>query len=284
MATTDMYTIRGNVEPARAALRCIGGNSDDYVQVNAAAVARVAANDTVGTWTAVVMVPDILQTRTCIIGAGDDNVVEFLELNIELGLLTARCTDATTAQFVTQADAVHIKPFQWHHVAVVQRADGFGPRLYVDGQPIARTNDTTTDVNEWFNNLDGIDTMRIGAANNQGDASVTNEFKGFISDVRIYTDAKSDADILSIYEYDMFNIGSNNTTALHNHWDFKLNLVDKGSGADDGTLVSGAHRTSWACEFTARLNWEHTLTLVTADNPRFCVEKGVGYALITDAA
>ena len=283
MATTDMYTIRGNVEPSRHAIRCIGGNSDDYIQVNAAAAARVAANDTVGTWTAVVMPGDITSTMT-IIGAGDDNVVEFIELNIEAGLLTARCTDATTAQFVTQADAVGFEPFQWYHVALVQRADGFGPRLYINGLPIARTNDTTTDVNEWFNNCDGIDTMRIGAANKAGDASVTNEFKGFISDVRIYTDAKSDADIFSIYEYDMFGIGSNNTTALHNHWDWKNDLVDNGTGADNGTIVSGATRTSWACEFTARLNWEHGLTLVTADHPRFTIEKGVGYALITDAA
>jgi hypothetical protein len=283
MATDNMYTIRGNVEPARHAIRCIGGNSDDEIQVNAAAVALTAFNDLVGTWTAVVMCGDITSTMT-IIGAGDDNVVEFIELNIEAGLVTARCTDGTVAQFVTQADAVVIEPFKWHHIAMVQRADGAGPHLFVDGVEIARTNDTATDVNEWFVNCDGIDTMSIGAANKDGASGITNEFKGFISDVRIYRDAKTAEEIYAIYEYDMFKIGSNNTTNLHNHWDWINDLVDNGSGDDNGTAVSGATRMSWACEFTARLNWEHGLTLLTADHPRFIIDKGVGYALITDAA
>ena len=284
MATTDFYTIQGALKPNRYAIRCIGGNTDDYVQVDAAAVAATAGNYTKGAITAVIMVPNTTYSAGTILGFGDKNVVEFIEFNIEAGLLTCRCTDNTTAQFVSQEDAIGITPYKWHHVAVVQAADGAGPKFFIDGVKTASTNDTTTDVDEWFNNCDGIDSGRIGAANKAGDDSVTQEFQGFISDVRHYSTSKTDAEIKAIYEYDMNGIGSNDTTNLVNHWDMKDDYVDAGSGADNGTAVSGVTLVNSANEFTARLNWSHGLTLVTADHPRIMVDKDTGYALITDAA
>ena len=196
MATTDIYHVSGTLTPARKAIRFVGGNSDDYLQVNAAAVARTAANDAVGTFSAWIMIANLTETF-CIVCAGDDNAVEFIELNVEAGLLTARCTDATIAQFVTQADNIELKAHQWYHVAAVQNADSFGVKLYVNGVKIASTNDTATDVNEWFNNCDGIDTMRIGGANKTGDALVINEFKGYISDVKYWTTALTESQVLN---------------------------------------------------------------------------------------
>jgi hypothetical protein len=90
---------------------------------------------------------------------------------------------------------VVIPPHEWVHVAVVQAADGNGPKFYVNGVKVASTNSTTTDVNEWFNNCDGIDSGRIGAANKVGDDSVTQEFKGAISDIKYYNTALTAANI-----------------------------------------------------------------------------------------
>ena len=278
MATTDIYHISGPLLPARKAFKNIGGNTDDYLQVNAAAVALVAADNAQGTWSAWINMANITGTF-CIACAGDDNVVEFLELNVEAGLLTARCTDATTAQFVTQADAVHFRPHRWYHVAMVQAADGLGTKLYVNGAKIASTNDTATDVNEWFVNLDGIDTMRIGAANKAGDASVTNEFSGAISDVKIWSTALTDAQVLADYE------GNGPASAtLENHWPMDDDYVDLGLGADNGTAVGDILLVNNYSEFSSRLAFMPAARAVVADTFVLSCNNNVGHAVIIKAA
>ena len=279
MATTDIYHVSGGLA-GRNAVAFINADHNDYVQVNAHAIARVAANDTVGTYSAWINLADITGTY-CIIGAGDDNVVEFLELNVEAGLLTARCTDATVAQFVTQADAIHFKPHRWYHVAMVQRADGHGVYLYVDGAVIAATNDTATDVDEWYNNLDGIDTCRIGAANKAGDASVTNDLKGAISDVKYWDKALTDAEILNDYQNTAL---SDDGTYLQAHWDFVEDYVDAGLGADNGTAVGDVTLINNYSEFTSRLRQDPAAAIVVADTLVTFADNGVGHAVIVKAA
>lgn len=279
MATTDIYHVVGGLE-GRNAVAFLGGNVDDYVQVDAFSVARVAANDTVGTFTAWINVPDITGTYT-IVGCGDKNVVEFIEISVEAGLLTARCTDGTTAQFVTQADAIHIKPHVWQHVAFVQAADGLGVKIYVDGVEIARTNDTTTDVNEWFNNCDGIDSGRIGAANKVGDDSVTQEFKGGISNVKYWNKALTETEILS----DLRGVAlSDDGTYLQSHWDFVEDYVDAGLGADNGTAVGGIVLTNNYSEFTSRLRNSPAAAAVVADKLLCFANNGTGHAVLIKAA
>jgi hypothetical protein len=276
MATTDIYHICGGLK-GRNAVMFLGGDVDDYVEVDAHTAARTAANDTVGTYTAWINMPNITGTFT-IIGNGDANAVEFLEINVEAGLLTCRCTDATVAQFVTQADSVHFKPHRWYHIAVVQRADGAGVYMFVNGVEVSRTNDTTTDVDEWFNNLDGLDSGRIGAANKAGDDSVTNEFSGAISDVKYWNVALSDAEVLS--DYQNTQVQNDNLTA---HWDFVDDLVDNGSDADDGTIVGDLLLSNNYSEFTSRLRYS-TGVPVVADS-LVCFASGEsGHAIVIQAA
>ena len=275
MATTDIYHVSGGLK-GRKSVMFLGGDVDDYVQVNASGAALVAGNYTTGAITAWVNIPDVTGTYT-IIGYGDDNVVEFIELNIEAGLLTCRSTDATVAQFVTQADAIHFTPHCWHHVAVVQRADGSGVHLYVDGLEIARTHDTTTDLDSWFAETDGIDTGRIGAANKAGNASVTQEFKGAISDVKVFTDSLTDAQVLDDYNE------VPNTTNLLNHWDFNEDYNDNGSGADNGTAVGDILLSNNYCEFTSRLRYS-TGVPVVADSVICFADEGTGHAVVIQAA
>lgn len=276
MATTDIYHVTGGLK-GRRAIAFLGGNVDDYLQVNAAAVARVAANDTVGTFTAWINVPDVTGTYT-IVGNGDDNAVEFLDVGIEAGKLASRCTDATVAQFVSVTDNIVIKPHRWQHVAFVQAANGQGIQFYVDGVKVASTNSTTTDVNEWYNNLDGIDTMRIGASNKVGDASVTNEFKGGISDVKYWSVALTADEVFSDYKGIPVQTG-----ALQSHWDMDDDYVDAGLGADNGTAVGDIILTNNYCEFTSRLR-NMTGSPVVADS-LVCFADGLtGHAIVIQAA
>ena len=276
MATTDIYHITGGLK-GRNAVMFIDGDTDDYVQVDAHAIARTTANDTVGTYAAWVNIIN-LEDTFCILCAGDNSAVEFIELNIEAGLLTARCTDAATAQFVTQADQIDFKPHRWYHVAMVQSADGKGVKLFVDGVLINSTNDTTTDVNEWFNNLDGLDTFRIGAANKAGNASVTNELTGAISDVKYWSTDLTDAEVNNDFLNEVVQ-----SSALQLHLDFTDDLVDAGLGADDGTIVGAVLQTNNYSEFTSRLR-NSTGTPIVADTLQCFASGETGHAIVIQAA
>ena len=275
MTAGDVYYVSGRLK-GRKAFAFPNVISNDYIQVDSAAIALVASNNTTGTFTAWINIPNLTGTFT-ILGAGDNSLVEFIELNIEAGLLTCRVTDGATAQFVTQADQIDFKPHRWYHVAVTQRAAGEGVELFVNGSLIARTNDVTTDLNSWFEETDNIDTMRIGAANKVGDASVTNDFLGAISDVKIW-----DAPLRASQVKDDFN-GIVNTTNLHNHWDMDDDLLDAGSGADNGTSsgADGILINNYS-EFTSRLKYIAVLPLAAELN--IIADDGFGYAIFIDAA
>lgn len=251
MTAGDVIVVR---ESANSRQAVAFDGTDDYIQVNNAAIARVSANDTVGTFTSWVLINSLETGAQTIIGAGDDSVVEFLELNIEAGLITGRCTDGTVVQFVTQADAIEIKALTWHHISMVQSADGGGVKLYVDGLVIASTNDTSTDLDEWFNNLDGIDTMRIGAANKAGNASITNDFNGMISDTKYFSVALTASDILKDYKGETAR--PEVTAALQNHWDFNKDLGDDGLGDDGGTAVNDAYNCGWGSAWSRQVETE----------------------------
>lgn len=282
MATTDIYHVSGGLKGRKAAVFA-NATSDDYVQVNAFAVARTAANDTVGTITAWVNPSNITGTFT-ILGIGDDNAVEFIEFNIEAGKLACRCTDAATAQFVSVTSNIVVPPHVWTHVAVVQNADLRGPQFFVNGVKVASTNSTTTDLNEWFNNCDGLDTARIGAANKAGDASVTQEFVGAISDLKYYSVALTDTQVLNDYASPNLNT-SLNAASLESHWDFDDDYVDNGLGADNGTVVGDVVLNNNYSEFSSRMRFM-TAVPVVADSINFAIDSlnNIGHAIVVQAA
>ena len=277
MAAGDLYHISGGLK-GKPAVMLLAGDHNDYVQVNAHAVARVAANDTVGTYTAWVNLANITDT-SAILCAGDDNVVEFLELSVEAGLLTARCTDNTVAQFVTQADAIGFTPHTWYHVAMVQRADGSGVHLYINGVEIAVTHDTSTDVDEWYTNLDGIDTFRIGAANKAGDASVTDDYHGGIGHVKYWNTNLTDTEVMNDYLGEAVQ-----ASVLQLSMDFFNDLVDAGLGADNGTAVGAILQCNNYSEFASRLRNDLAAAPVVADDISITASDGTGNAIVIKAA
>ena len=279
MATTDQYTIIGSLFPTRQALRVIGGATDCAVQVDAAAVAAKA--DAKGTITAMVMLPVLTTATGTILGFGDDDVVEYIQLHINAGLLTLTLADAATVDIIVQADAIEFKAHKWHHIAAVQ--DAVQPRLYVDGQLIDTTNDDESGITKWGTALAGLDKGFIGCANKAGDGSETEEFAGYISQVRYYDEAKTAAEIEAIYEYDALGKGDNDTTDIRNHWKFTVDLLDSGAGADNGTAVAGAIVVDAANEFTSKLTFGMGVP-VTADNIKIAIDSGVGFAYLVQQA
>lgn len=282
MATTDIYHVSGGLKGRKAAV-FLGGNVDDYIQVNAFAVARTAANDTVGTITAWVNVADITGTYT-ILGIGDNNVVEFMDFGIEAGKLAARNTDNTNAAYVVVSNAINMVPHVWTHVAMVQNADSQCPILYVNGVRQATTASSVGFANSWFANNDGLDTARIGASNKAGDASVTNEFKGAISDVKYYSTNLTPEQILN----DMLEPAKNaalNASNLESHWDFDDDYVDAGLGADNGTVVGDVVLNNNYSEFTSRMRFM-TAVPVVADSINFAIDSmnNIGHAIVIQAA
>ena len=278
MAATDQYTIRGDLFPCRNAARFIGGDSDDLINADAAGVAREAAEDSDGTFTAWIMIPNTTETACTICAFGDTNADEFIDFAVKAGKLTCTISDGGVDQVTTQEDAVGITPHKWTHVAVVQTAGGTGPVFYINGVKRAATNDVSTDVDEWINDqLGGIDNFTIGALSQN--TSVSQEFKGYISDVKYWNKALTQAEIIQ----DMKGTPlSDDSTYLQNHWDMKDDYVDNGLGADNGTATGDILLTQ-ASEFDSRLTFA-TGVVVVADKVHLALTDNMGYAHVVQAA
>jgi hypothetical protein len=267
MAITDILHICGSLNPSRPAAICLGGDVDDYYQVDAAAVGQLTAVYTSGTWAAWIIPRDITQTGT-IMAMGDKDVVEFIELNVEAGKLVARCTDATTAAWVLTTDAIQCPAHKWTHVALVH--DGQNPILYVNGVKVAQTMSTATAVTKFIADCAGLDSGRIGAANKAGNNSITQEFGGAIADLRLYGGTTNTGALTAAQIKDLVD-GSSiiPTTYLYNHWSFDGVLTDAGTGADPATAVGAMVLSCSACEFDSRFRGAG---LVTADYPVIAVD------------
>jgi len=272
MATTDLHFIADALHPVKKGVRFLGGNVDDQIQVNAAAVAGTTAAYTHGTISAWVMIPDVTGTYA-IFGVGDASNDDNITFTIVAGKLQIQVTDNASVDLVVDSTNVVINPHQWHHVAVVQ--DSNRPKLYVDGKEVAVTNTTSTDLTSWWDQMTTLDSGSIGAAEEGGSGALTNEFKGYIHKVKHWgatdsTGALTAAEVLADFE------GANRTTALVNSWDLEFDLVDDGSGNHVGTFV-GDLVFSDANPFASRLTFLETVPLA-ADNVTITADSGVGFA------
>lgn len=280
MATTDLYTVVGSLSPTRHALRFLGGDVDDGVQVDALAAAIVAGNHTKGTISAWINVPDDTGTY-CIFGAGDADAVEYVYFAVVAGKLQFKIVDggATRVQIDTTNRVIPIHT--WTHVTLVQ--DGSRPYFYVNGQLVAMTDTTMTEPGQWFDDTDGIDGAHIGAADSiAGGALLTLEFKGYISDVKVWSGTASTAALTADQVYQDYQ-GVSNTTSLLAHYKFDGDVLNRANeGTYNGTIV-GALIYCDANEFTSRLTFGCG-TPVTADNICMMAQNGQGMALVVQQA
>lgn len=282
MATTDIYHIIGSVNPARDAAKFIA-TADQACVIDAHAIAREAAEDAAGTYTAWVNIPDITGNYG-IVSCGDTAAIEFITMRITAGKLVGECNDGTVDQWEHTSTNVVITPHKWHHIALAQGADLEAPRLYVDGERIAQTATLATDNGTWFADCGLIDDGSIGAAEEAGAAGQIRECKGAISDVKYWKVQLTDAQVKEDYQgRDPTTI---NTTAgvsnLTDWWKMK-DLTNEATAAN--VIVKGASILfcNGYSEFTSRLSFA-TGTPVDEDNVSIAVSDGVGHCVVIKAA
>ena len=277
MAAGDILHIVGSLTPSRHAAKFIS-TADEAVVIDAFAVARVAAGDTTGTFTAWVNIPDITGDYG-IISAGDTAAIEFLTLRVTAGKLVVELNDATADKFEHTSTNVVIVPHQWHHVAVVQ--DARKPILYVDGLAVAMTQTLGTDNTLWFGALALTDDASIGAAEEAGAAGQIRECKGGISDVKYWTAALTANQIHRDYKGQAPATITGTVADLTDWWDMKDDYVNSVTAANNGSAGASIVLCSEYSEFTSRMSF---LGQVVADDVCISVNRQEGHCVITKAA
>jgi len=209
--------------------------TDDYTLVDAHAVARVAANDTVGTYSAWVYADNVTGTKV-ILSAGDNNSdTEWLQIYLSNNELFIKLRHGGATQFEVSQTTGSIKARTWTHVAVVQNGDR--PILYVNGARVDMTDTTSTDLTYWYDELTGCDKFAIGVL--ESNATHTGDFTGAIGQVKYWNKALTDAEVLADYNGEAL---SDDGTYLQLNLTMTDNgTTDSGLGDDDGTLTGHAH-------------------------------------------
>jgi hypothetical protein len=283
MATTDIYTIQGSIEPVRPAIRFRGGDTNEGVQVDALIAAIVGANHSVGSITAWVMIPDHTPAeQLCIFGAGDADAVEYMFFCVTTARkLQFKIYDAAATQVDVSSDGV-IPYNKWVHVALVQ--NGGTPEMYINGVKQSLTFATATQRGVWFKDTDGIDGAHIGAADSiAGGAALTLEFKGYISDFKMWSGTAATSALTAEQVKADMN-GTAYTTTLLAHYNMDRNVINIiNPGTYNGTKVATAVYVD-GNELASKLTFNPSFTLVTADNPRVSISGNRGFAILTDAA
>ena len=283
MAAGDIYHISGDLQ-GRRATAFLGGNVDDGIQIDAFAAARVAANDTAGTFTAWINVPDITGTYT-IIGCGDASAVEYMHFSIEAGKLwAAGAKVGPNVAWDINSTNVVITPHKWHHVAFKHSGAGGRVYMYIDGEIVAMTDTDVTEAAYWFDDFSLIDGAHIGAADSiAGGALLTQEFKGAISDVKYWAVALTDAQVKDDYEGKIPEDITGTAADLISWWDMDGDYIDSVAG-HNGTAVGDIILDNNFSEFTSRLKYTCTAPPVVADDLSFSCDRGVGHAIVVKAA
>ena len=279
MTAGDTYHIKGGMV-GRPAAAFLGGATDDGVEIDSFMAARVAADDTTGTFTAWVNVADNAGTYA-ILGGGDASAVQYFYIAVVAGEIQVKAAlvgpDVAWDLITIGAG---LKPHRWYHIALVQ--DAVKPKVYVDGVEFSLTKGTLTetDVTEptfWFDAFALIDGGHIGAADSiAGSAALTLELAGAVGEVKYWNVALTDAQVLAD------SLNEVNTTSLIAKWDMDDNVLDD-VGGEDGTIVGQVILQSNYCEFSSRFGHELTPAVV-GDDVTFSVENETGYAIIVKAA
>jgi hypothetical protein len=216
--------------------------TDDYVLHDAHAVERVAANDTVGTYTAWIYLDKTPTVSQAILSAGDnDSASEYLQFYVTTGRLLKILLYQGGAEKFKIFTTKEITPRVWTHVAVVQ--NGVQPVLYINGVLETSTNEVATDLTMWYDELANCDKFAIGVL--ESNATHTNDFMGAIGQVKYFALALTAEEIMREYQ-GIAHTGFDRAAALATALTFNVTMADNGttdsgSGADNGTLTGNAH-------------------------------------------
>jgi len=272
MTAGDVVTIKGSTYSRKAAAF---DGTDDYILADAHAVARVAGNDTLGTYSAWIYMDAYTAGQQAILSAGDnDSATEYLELHIEDGKLKIEIMFGGAVQLEVRETTTSIQIKKWTHVAVVQ--NGTRPILYVDGKAVAMTDVTATDLTYWYDELTGCDKFAIGVK--ETNTTHISDFSGMISDVKYWNRALRPAEVAADCNGEALDLDS---TYLQLHLlkgDF--GITDQGLGADNGTLTGHAYLCGEGSEWSRRLDG----AAVVADDMNTILYPGGAMTTIIKAA
>ncbi len=279
MAAGDILVATGSLTPSRNAFKFIA-TGDQAILIDAFAVARVAAGDTVGTITAWVNIPDITGDYG-IWSCGDTAAIEFLTMRITAGKLVVELNDATADKFEHTSTSVIITPHKWHHIAVTQTADAIAPQLYVDGKHVAQTQTLGTDNSLWFAALALTDDGSIGAAEEAGAAAQIRECKGAISDVKYWDVTLSASQVEDDYNGKPADDITGTPGDLTDHWPMIHNADDVVTAANNGVVGASILNISQYSEFTSKVVF---LGQIVADEISITTNERFGHCVIVKAA
>jgi len=246
---------------------------DDYVLADAHAVARVAANDVTGTYSAWIILDEITTSQT-ILSAGDNSSTdEYLRFYVSTGQIYIRLKHGGADQFIIKETTASIKPGIWTHVAVVQEGR---PILYVNGKKRVMTDITATDLTMWYDELTLTDKFAIGVL--ESNATHTQDYGGAIGEVKYWNKALTADEVYSAYQG---NVLSDDGTYLQLDINMDGDVTDAGLGADDGTLVGNAYLDPEFAQLTSKLR---VMGPVVADNFSIAATQGSIHAAVIKAA
>jgi uncharacterized protein YjbI with pentapeptide repeats len=157
-------------------------------------------------------------------------------------------TDVNTSIYLNTTQTY--KDAKWHHVAGTYNYSGGNMKLYIDGVNVITVNDPTKGI------LSSTTSTRFVIGSDDGGLPGNNfsnrQFRGYISDVRMWNVVRSDADISNNYQQRLIG----NETGLVGYW--KLNqgygtgwgtyslAVDSAVNRTNGELISFANPSaSW---------------------------------------
>lgn len=253
MTAGDVEVVRGSLNSRQCVMF---DGTDDYILADAHAVARVAADDTVGTYSAWIFLDSIGAGNSTILSVGDnDSATEYFYVGIAAGKLRAWLYHGGANQFLIEETTASIAAKKWTHVAVVQ--NGTRPILYVNGEAVAMTDTVSTDLTFWYDELTGCDKFAIGVK--ESNNTHTNDFAGMISDVKYWDLALNAKQILD--DYKNATADADVTAHLQLYLPLRTDVLDDGLGADNGTLTGHAYLCGWGSEWARQIE----LNAVVAD-------------------
>ena len=229
----------------------------DFVQHNAHAIARVAGNDTVGTYTAWIYIENVAGTFT-VLGAGANaSATEYLRLYVQAGALYVKTYFGGAVKYTVKTTTADIPARTWTHIALVHNATR--PTLYVNGVAVAMTDNVSTDLTFWYDTLTGLDEFTIGATTINNVETYT--MWGAIGRVKYWNLELSPEEILE--EKKEVAHERRPTTLSTPLFDITMEAdgtTDSGLGLDNGTLVANAYYGGYISDWSYHLNYDALIT------------------------
>ncbi len=248
MTAGDVEVIKGTINSYLAASF---DGTDDELQINAHAVARNTANDTVGTYSFWFM-PDNITGTYGLIACGDaiGGAAETLLIQQAADDIRIYCRRQAGAGFDIITTNAALVTNEWVHVAVVQ--NGTRPIIYINGLAVAMTDTVGTVLAEWFATCTGLDEARIGCRTLSG---AEDQFLlGVMGPVKYWsTDLSSD----SVAREAGINPTSNTSgeqaildAALEENWAWDGLLTSSGGDATTASIVGHAYLSGWSSQWS----------------------------------